>query len=57
MIGLYVILGLALVILFLTFVTVQQGTVAVVTIFGKYRRLLTPGLPTNTTRRYWLIHY
>ncbi|MBK9353731.1 MAG: SPFH domain-containing protein [Bacteroidetes bacterium] len=44
MIGLYVILGLALVILFLTFVTVQQGTVAVVTVFGKYRRLLTPGL-------------
>ncbi len=31
-------------ILFLSFVTVQQGTVAVVTVFGKYSRLLTPGL-------------
>ncbi|MCO5936639.1 SPFH domain-containing protein [Mucilaginibacter sp. RB4R14] len=27
-----------------SFVTVKQGTVAVVTIFGKYRRILTPGL-------------
>ena len=26
------------------FVTVKQGTVAVLTIFGKYRRILTPGL-------------
>src|SRR4030095_14436516 len=25
-------------------VTVQQGTVAVITVFGKYRRVLTPGL-------------
>lgn len=30
--------------LFLSFVTVQQGTIAVVTIFGKYRRVLQPGL-------------
>jgi regulator of protease activity HflC (stomatin/prohibitin superfamily) len=30
--------------LFLSFVTVQQGTVAVITIFGKYRRLMQPGL-------------
>ncbi len=30
--------------LFLSFVTVQQGTVAVITVFGKYRRILTPGL-------------
>ncbi len=30
--------------LFLSFVTVQQGTIAVVTVFGKYRRLMTPGL-------------
>ncbi|MCX6182863.1 MAG: SPFH domain-containing protein [Bacteroidetes bacterium] len=30
--------------LFLSFVTVQQGTIAVVTVFGKYRRLLSPGL-------------
>jgi regulator of protease activity HflC (stomatin/prohibitin superfamily) len=34
----------ALVILFSSFVTVSQGTIAVVTIFGKYRRILTPGL-------------
>lgn len=31
-------------IIFLSFVTVQQGTVAVITVFGKYRRILTPGL-------------
>jgi regulator of protease activity HflC (stomatin/prohibitin superfamily) len=29
---------------FLSFVTVQQGTVAVVTVFGKYRRIMGPGL-------------
>ncbi|HQO30636.1 MAG TPA: SPFH domain-containing protein [Chitinophagales bacterium] len=29
---------------FLSFVTVQQGTVAVITVFGKYRRILMPGL-------------
>lgn len=33
-----------LLILFMSFVTVQQGTVAVITVFGKYRRILTPGL-------------
>ncbi len=31
-------------IIFGSFVTVQQGTIAVITIFGKYRRILTPGL-------------
>ncbi len=30
--------------LFLSFVTVQQGTIAVITVFGKYRRLMAPGL-------------
>jgi regulator of protease activity HflC (stomatin/prohibitin superfamily) len=30
--------------LFLSFVTVQQGTIAVITVFGKYRRIMTPGL-------------
>jgi len=37
---------LVLVVLFLftSFVTVQQGTIGVTTIFGKYRRILTPGL-------------
>lgn len=33
-----------LLVIILSFVTVQQGTVAVITIFGKYRRILTPGL-------------
>lgn len=37
-------LVLAVITLFLSFVTVQQGTVAVVTVFGKYRRILMPGL-------------
>ncbi len=35
---------IAVVILFSSFVTVKQGTIAVITVFGKYRRLLTPGL-------------
>lgn len=30
--------------LFLSFVVVQQGTVAVITMFGKYRRVIGPGL-------------
>ncbi len=30
--------------LFLSFITVQQGTVAVITVFGKYRRIMTAGL-------------
>lgn len=40
----YIFLFLALVVLFSSFVTVKQGTIAVITIFGKYRRQLTPGL-------------
>ena len=36
LIALSIILGL--------FVTVQQGNIAVITVFGKYRRILTPGL-------------
>lgn len=39
-----VMIVLAVLILFLSFVTVSQGTIAVVTIFGKYRRVLSPGL-------------
>ncbi len=35
---------IALVILLSSFVTVKQGTIAVITVFGKYRRILTPGL-------------
>lgn len=33
-----------LLVLFLSFVTVQQGYIAVVTVFGKYRRIMGPGL-------------
>ncbi len=33
-----------LLILFLSFVTVQQGYIAVITVFGKYRRIMEPGL-------------
>ncbi|SDM05358.1 Regulator of protease activity HflC, stomatin/prohibitin superfamily [Daejeonella rubra] len=40
----YIILFIAVVILFSSFVTVRQGTIGVITIFGKYRRLLKPGL-------------
>jgi regulator of protease activity HflC (stomatin/prohibitin superfamily) len=41
----YMVLGfILLVIIFSSFVTVRQGTIAVVTVFGKYRRILTPGL-------------
>ena len=38
------ILPVLLVLLVLSIVTVQQGTVAVTTIFGKYNRTLYPGL-------------
>ncbi len=34
----------ALAVVFSSFVTVQQGYVAVITVFGKYRRVLAPGL-------------
>ena len=33
-----------IIIIFSSFVTVKQGTIAVITVFGKYRRILTPGL-------------
>ncbi len=36
--------GFILIALLLSFVTVTQGSIAVVTIFGKYRRLMNPGL-------------
>jgi regulator of protease activity HflC (stomatin/prohibitin superfamily) len=39
-----IILAVVVLILFLSIVTVQQGYIAVVTIFGKYRRIMTPGL-------------
>ncbi len=40
--GVFLIIIIA--ILFMCFVTVQQGTVAVITVFGKFRRILHPGL-------------
>lgn len=40
----YILLFIAVIILFSSFVTVRQGTIGVITVFGKYRRLLTPGL-------------
>ena len=41
---LYVAIVFALLILFSAWVSVNQGTIAVVTLFGKYRRILRPGL-------------
>ena len=39
-----ILLGLIAITLFLCYVIVPQGTVAVVTVFGKYRRIMAPGL-------------
>lgn len=39
-----IILGLILIIILSGLVTVNQGSVAVITVFGKYRRILHPGL-------------
>ena len=39
-----IVLVLLIALLFMGFKTVQQGNIAVVTVFGKYRRLLHPGL-------------
>ncbi len=41
---LYFLLFMGIVILFSSFVTIQQGSVGVITVFGKYRRILSPGL-------------
>jgi regulator of protease activity HflC (stomatin/prohibitin superfamily) len=35
---------IVLILIFSAFVSVQQGTIAVVTVFGKYSRILSPGL-------------
>lgn len=43
-VGLIIFLVIAIFILFSSFVTVQQGYIAVITVFGKYKRLLRPGL-------------
>ena len=40
----YILIGIVVLLLAFSFVTVQQGTIAVVTMFGKYRRIMMPGL-------------
>ena len=40
----YIFLGALVLIILFSFVTVQQGTVAVITVFGKFRRIMRPGL-------------
>jgi regulator of protease activity HflC (stomatin/prohibitin superfamily) len=44
MIGSLTFFGLILVIIFSGLVTVNQGTIAIITMFGKYKRILLPGL-------------
>lgn len=44
LIGLFIVVFILLILLSSSFVTVKQGTIAVVTVFGKYRRILSPGL-------------
>ena len=39
-----IVLLLGVIILVTSFVVVQQGTISVITMFGKYRRILSPGL-------------
>jgi prepilin-type processing-associated H-X9-DG protein len=43
-IGTIILIALVLLTLLLSFVTVQQGTIAITTIFGKFSRILRPGL-------------
>jgi prepilin-type processing-associated H-X9-DG protein len=43
-IGTIILIVLVLLTLLLSFVTVQQGTIAITTIFGKFSRILRPGL-------------
>jgi regulator of protease activity HflC (stomatin/prohibitin superfamily) len=40
----FILLAVLILLVFSCLVTVQQGTVAVITVFGKYRRVLRPGL-------------
>ena len=39
-----ILLFIVLVVVMSSFVSVKQGTIVVITVFGKYRRILTPGL-------------
>jgi regulator of protease activity HflC (stomatin/prohibitin superfamily) len=43
-VGLYIGAFFLLIIVLSSFVTVKQGTIVVITVFGKYHRILTPGL-------------
>jgi regulator of protease activity HflC (stomatin/prohibitin superfamily) len=43
-IGFLIVVFIFLIVLFSSFVSVKQGTIVVITVFGKYRRILTPGL-------------
>ncbi len=43
-IGILIAVFILLIIISSSFVTVKQGTIAVITVFGKYRRILLPGL-------------
>jgi len=43
-IGILVVIFVLLIIISSSFVTVKQGTIAVITVFGKFRRILAPGL-------------
>jgi regulator of protease activity HflC (stomatin/prohibitin superfamily) len=43
-ISLLIVVFVLVIILASSFVTVKQGTIAVITVFGKYRRILSPGL-------------
>lgn len=40
----FIIVFLLIVVIFSSFVSVKQGTIAVITVFGKYRRIMLPGL-------------
>ncbi|GAB2703485.1 SPFH domain-containing protein [Mucilaginibacter koreensis] len=40
----YVLIFIILLVVFTSFVTIQQGNIGVITVFGKYRRIITPGL-------------
>src|SRR5687767_2272087 len=42
--GLIILTVVLLLIIFLSVVTVQQGTLAIITIFGKFKRIMRPGL-------------
>jgi len=44
MVSVYIFIGVVFLIIMLSFVSVQQGNVAVITVFGKFKRIMRPGL-------------